>query len=259
MRALELPKRIAWKFVAEFQEPKYREITKNYNIAGHKRFYLVHIRKTGGVSLTNMFLSLGQPDYQSVYRELLDSRCNRIVKSGKVFVGWNRRLINKGNYFFAFSHIPWDKLRLPPNTFTISCFRDPVRRIISHHSMLMNFLINKIPHPCMREEGKWLGNSFDDFIDRIPKKHLLNQLYMFSKDFNINQAIDRIKKLSFYFFTEDFEEGIGRLNSKTGLNLQPIHILENSYKASISETSKRRLKEMLEDEYLLLDQLGSES
>ena len=177
----------------------------------------------------------------------------------KGFRGLESKVNQQRKLLFRISHIPWDKLRLPPNTFTISCFRDPVRRIISHHSMLMNFLVNKIPHPCMREEGKWLGNSFDDFIDRIPKKHLLNQLYMFSKDFNINQAIERIKKISFYFFTEDFEEGIKQLNSKTGLNLQPIHILENSYKASISETSKRRLKEMLEDEYLLLDQLGSES
>ncbi len=259
MRALELPKRIAWSLVSEFQEPKYRELTKNYQFAGHKRFYLVHIRKTGGISLVNMFLSLGQPDHQTLYRQLIDSRYNRVAKNGKVFAGWNGRLINKGNYFFAFSHIPWDRLRLPPDTFTISCFRDPVRRIISHHSMLMNFLINKTPHPCMREEGKWLGNTFDDFIDRIPRRHLLNQLYMFSKDFDINQAVDRIKKISFYFFTEDFEGGIERLNSRTGLNLQPIHIRESSYKANISDSSRRRLREMLADEYLLMDQLRSES
>ena len=43
-------------------EGRFRDISRNYNLRGYRRLYLVHIRKTGGTSLNNMFLSLAGSD-----------------------------------------------------------------------------------------------------------------------------------------------------------------------------------------------------
>jgi hypothetical protein len=34
--------------------------------------------------------------------------------------------------------------------------------------MLIDYKVNEIKHPCMEVELEWLGNSFEDFIGRIP-------------------------------------------------------------------------------------------
>lgn len=241
----------------QLEENRYRKIVAHYNISGYKRIYLIHIRKTGGTSLNHMFLSLGCSDTKSFYDELARSRGHRLIRNNKVFVGWNVRLINKGNYFYAFSHTPLHKLKIPPNTFTVTCFRDPVNRVISHYRMLMDYLINHIPHPCMITEGKWLGNTFDDFIDRIPQEHLLNQIYMFSEDFNIEEAVERVKSVSHFFFSEEFNKGIQELSKKTGVELTPIHIRKSQYPGEFSEANISRLKQRLAPEYLFLERLRS--
>ncbi|HET6464231.1 MAG TPA: hypothetical protein VFH55_01310, partial [Nitrospiria bacterium] len=178
---------------------------------------------------------------------------HRLLCNGKVYVGWNVPYINRGNYFYGFSHTPLHKLNHPKGTFTISCFRDPVKRVVSHYNMLMDFLVNKIDHSCMATEGKWLGESFDDFLRRIPQEHLLNQLYMFSENYEINEAVARAEQLSHYFFTDNFSEGIVELNRKTGLSLEPIHIRKERYSARISEDNISKLRGMLEKEYRFLD------
>ncbi|MBI5007633.1 MAG: sulfotransferase family 2 domain-containing protein [Nitrosomonadales bacterium] len=230
-------------------------MTASYDLGGYKRIYLVHIRKTGGTSLNHIFLNLQTGDSASLYENLARSPDHRIICGDKVYVGWNVRYINAGNYFYAFSHTPLHELDLPEGTFTVTCFRDPVKRVISHYNMLMNFQVNKIDHPCMAIEGKWLGNSFEDFLQRIPEEHLLNQLYMFSARFDASEALARVAGLSHYFFTEDFARGIDELNTKTGLNLKPLHIRKASFSASIPEESIEKLRGMLAREYAFLDRV----
>jgi len=226
----------------------------DYDLSGYKRIYLIHIRKTGGTSINNMFLSLGDKnDPASFYQDLAGKSDHRLIRNGKVFVGWNKRYINKGKYFYAFSHIPLHHLKLPEGTFTVTCFRDPAKRVISHYRMLNEFSKKEIEHPCMKLEGKWLGSSFDDFLDRIPKEHLLNQLYMFSGSFDVNRAFERIMNVSHHFFTEDFAKGIQGLNEKLGLNLDSIHIRKTEWNCKITQHNLDRLREMINEEYLLLD------
>jgi len=241
----------------QLEENRYRKIVAHYNISGYKRIYLIHIRKTGGTSLNHMFLSLGDSDAQSFYEDLARARGHRLMRNGKIFVGWNFRLINNGNYFYAFSHTPIHKLKLPEGTFTITCFRDPVQRIISHYQMLMNYSINHIPHPCMATEGKWLGGSFDDFMDRIPQEHLMNQLYMFSESFNIDEALQRVNSVSHYFFSEAFSKGVQVLTKKIGLELTPVHMRKSQPFGEISENNLIRLKQKLVAEYLFLEKIKS--
>jgi len=237
------------------EEKKYQEISSKYNFHGYKRIYLIHIRKSGGTSLNNMFLSLSGQDPELLYNQLAIIPDHRLQSNGLSYVGWNVRYINKGNYFYAFSHTPLHKLDLAEQTFAFTCFRDPVKRVVSHYNMLMDLYVNKIYHPCMTVEGKWLGLDFEDFLQRIPQEHLLNQLYMFSKQFDVEEALLNVKKLSHYFFDDTFSEGINKLNRKTGLALEPIHIRKANYNASIKEESLAKLRNMLGKEYLFLDQL----
>ena len=107
----------------------------------------------------------------------------------------------------------------------------------------------------MRVEGKWLGNSFDDFLQRIPKEELYRQLYMFSARCDINEAVDGTAGLSHHIITENFDRDIDALNRKTGLTLKAIHTRKTPYKASIPESSIANLREMLEKEYVFLDRI----
>jgi len=240
---------------AELEERKYRELT-NYNIAGEfRRIYLFHIRKTGGTSLNHILLSQGGEDREEVYRRLSEDKNHRIISNDKVFVGWNKKLIEQGYYYYAFSHMLKHQLRLPEGTFTITCLRDPVKRVLSHYKMLLEFKVNNIVHPCMKIEGEWLGNSFNDFLTNIPTEHLLNQLYMFSKNFDLNEAFDNIVGCSHFFFTEQFSLGVSQLSSKLGIELKPLHIRKTSIDVNFSRVDIDRLRSMLEAEYVLFDKL----
>ena len=98
---------------------KYKKISAKYDLNGYKRMYLVHIRKTGGTSLNNMFLALSGEDPKNLYDQLALARNHRLISNGLIYVGWNLRLINRGEYYYAFSHTPFHKLDLPEKTFTI--------------------------------------------------------------------------------------------------------------------------------------------
>ena len=234
---------------------KYRNVELPYDINGYERIYHIHIRKTGGTSLNDMFLSLDGNDGRLVRSEVNKSPSNRVLINNKIYASWNKRVIEKGNYFYAFSHFPIHKLKIPPNTFTLTCFRDPSKRVISHYNMLRAFEASNSNHPCMSIEGKWLGNNFDDFLNNIPDMHLLNQIYMFSESIDISEAIENISNITHIMLTETFNEGVTELNRKTGLELQPTHSRKSIHNEVIPEHSLRRLREMLAPEYELLDKI----
>jgi len=228
-----------------------------YKLRNYNRVYLIHIRKTAGTSLNKMFLSIGGGDSCLLYKKLAKAEKNRIEEGGLIFVGWNRLYINSGNYFYAFSHLPIYDLSLPKKTYTVTCFRDPADRIISHYSMLMNYRNNGVCHPCMDVEGKWLGNCFEDFIESIPKEHLLNQLFMFDRNFNVDAAIERVSQVSNVIFIEEFDSGVERINRDLGLELKPIHTRKVKREFEVSDTTMQRLNELLSVEYNFLSKVRS--
>ena len=231
----------------------------HYDINGYDRIYFIHIRKTGGTSLNHMFLSLGDNDPGKLYEELSRKPDHRIVRREKIFVGWNKKYINEGKYYYAFSHNPIYNLELPMNTFTVTIFRDPVKRVLSHYKMLLEYHENNIYRSDFEKEAEWLGDSFEDFVDRIPKEHLMNQLWMFSKSFNVSEAYERVQKVSHCFFAADFEKGITRLNEKLGLELKSLHIRKTSIQANVTNNALELLREMLTDEYRFLGLLHNRS
>lgn len=205
-----------------YSKNDWRLIESNNSISGYKRIYHYHIRKTGGTSLNQIFLRVfSQNDQSKIYRDLSRSFLHRVRNRDKIFVGWNKYLIEKGNYHYAFSHLSAHSLSLPEKTFTITILRDPIKRLISHYSMLKEYKDKKKNHACMKTEGRWLGKNFNDFLDNIPKRHLLRQLYFFSKNFDIDEAYRNItKNCSYYFFTEDFGKGVSDLNKILNLKMK---------------------------------------
>lgn len=256
MKPGQFVQRIVNRVKGEPGERTYSKIASGYDLRGYRRIYFVHIRKTGGTSLNNMFLSLSGEDSSSLYEQLSKAPGHRLLRNGIIYVGWEVRLINRGNYFYGFSHTPLHKLDLPAGTFTLSCFRDPVKRVVSHYNMLMDLHVNNIDHPCMATEGRWIGGNFDDFLQRIPQEHLLNQLYMFSARFDVDEAVKQVTNLSHYFFTDNFNEGITELNAKTGLGLEPVHTRKAGKCEQIAEDSIERLREMLDKEYRFLERIS---
>lgn len=237
----------------------YRYLATQYEFPDeYKRFYLFHIRKTGGTSLNHMFLSLGDQENTALYDRLSCTSEHRIVSGNKVFVGWDKKIIEEGNYFYAFSHIPFHLLNLPKDTFTITCLRNPVDRVISHYKMLLHYRKNNIQHPCMLTEGEWLGNGFEDFLERIPKKHLLNQLYMFSSSYNIEEAYQNIISSSFYFFTEEFQKGILNLSEKSNYALEIQHVRKHENVVNIEDKLMKLLEQFLAPEFILYEKLQLE-
>jgi len=246
-----------WRKVASlWQVFQCRKLARHYQIGGHwKRIYFYHIRKTGGTSINHMFLSSGADKGAEAYATMckLDGHC--LVSGKRVFVGWNPRLINAGHYFYAFSHVPAHRLELPERTFTFTCLRDPVRRVLSHYKMLIECSQSKAPPPWFKEEEVWLGNGFDDFLSNIPKEHLLNQLYMFSESFDPDEAFSRIAGCSFCFITEKFSHGIDGLSKKIGFDLNPVHIRRTTVELGLRSEEVERLRSMLAPEFTLYERV----
>jgi hypothetical protein len=168
---MRILKRILGKVVRSFPEAKYTAPTAFLN--GNRRIYHVHIRKTAGTSLNRIFMAASGGDENLIYNKVASSLTHTFNENGYKYTGYCCRSINRGNYFYAYSHLPYWKLDLPEYTFKFTSFRDPVLRVLSHYKMLDDLRQSGEFHPCMALEGKWLGNSIHDFIDNIPKSRKL--------------------------------------------------------------------------------------
>ena len=221
--------------------------------------YYIHVRKTAGTTINYAFLRSSQePDIDAFFENLAQKSNHRLIRNNRVFVGWNVRLINEGNYSYAFSHAPSHRLKLPPHVFTFTCLRDPAKRVISHYNYLRNFQVNHINHPCMKREGGWLGNSLADFMANTPKEYLKNQLYTFSERFDVNEAVDRVMECNYYFFTNEMEEGMKTLEQRVDWPLPVSSQNRSGYQEDVDESHVAQLHDLLRDEYELVDRLKQE-
>ena len=221
--------------------------------------YYIHVRKTAGTTINYAFLRRSQaPDVGEFFETMAQKPNHRLIGNNQVFVGWNVRLINEGNYSYAFSHAPAHRLKLPPHVFTFTCLRDPVKRVISHYNYLRNFQVNHIDHPCLEREGSWPGNSLADFMTNTPREYLMNQLYMFSPSFDVNEAFDRVMQCNYFFFTHELDEGMKTLEQRLHWELPVSSQNRSGYREEIDEAQVDQLRELLRDEYKLVDRLRQE-
>ena len=229
-----------------------RRLIQGYDFAGFKRFYHYHCRKTAGTSISKIFMGLTGRDGGHVFKDLGKQTDRPWIENDLIFVGWNKALIEQGDYFFGFSHFPIHQVKVPENTFRFTSLRDPAERLFSHYRMLLGFAKDETPHPCFAEEGKWLGRTFDDFLDAVPMPHLMNQLYMFSESYDVQEAAENILNLDFCFFVESFCQSLAQFNAKTGLQLTHRHDRKSQFVQRLNERQMERLKRILSPEYEML-------
>lgn len=237
----------------------YRRLADYALPGGFRRIYHYHIPKTGGTSLNYMFLGLGGEAARSVYDRLIQPAApsRRTVSGGKVFVGWDRGLIEQGHYFYAFSHVPRHQLALPERTFTLTCLRDPVQRVVSLYQELLKYRNWDADHPCRTATDAWLGDSFQDFLQKAPRAELLAQLSLFSPRLDVAEALDHILACSFSFRTEDFAAGCAALSERLGLSLTALHARQANRRIEVTQRDMRTLEILLEPEYRLLEKFDA--
>lgn len=220
---------------------------------GYARVYHHHIRRTAGTSLNSAFYATGGPGFAE--KEPLLASQGWMVHGGRVFVAHNKFLIGNGAYFFARSHSPAHELRLPPRTFTVTILRDPVDRVISHYNVLAEWEKNDVRHPSRAVEGAWLGSSFADFLARVPREHLLRQLYTFSASYSVEEAQAAISGLDAVLLREDFAAGVSALSARLGIELALLREKVSTPVRPVGDEDRARLREMLEPEYALIDRV----
>ncbi|MEO0794576.1 MAG: hypothetical protein AAFX93_05425 [Verrucomicrobiota bacterium] len=233
-------------------EPSYRAPVSIPG--GNERIYHVHIRKTAGSSINHAFMAASGGDDQKIYDDIIAAPDHLVECNGFVYQGWEFEKIQAGNYFFAFSHNPFWGLNLPPKTFTITCFRDPIKRVLSHYKMLKHYEESKIDHPCMKTEGAWMGSSLEDFAHNIPGDRLLNQLFMFSEALDIQEALNSCQKIDRILFTENLQENLDDLGKYLGLTLPTQHRKKTSDRP-FPDQAIETLRERLDPEYRFLEML----
>lgn len=224
--------------------PIYRENHRNYD-----RIYHVHIRKCAGTSFNKCFIESVSCTVNS-YDAIAKSFIKRLKFDEKPIVGWNKYLIEKGCYWYGFSHIPFYEIKFPSNTFTFTFLRDPAERLLSHYNMINDFINEGIDHPSLKVESQWCEFDFDYFLETIPRLHRENQLYMFSPNFDVNEAIENLSKVSYVDLIESIEpKFIKYLSKNLDINLSYKHLRKSSQKFEPTEIQREKLNFMLKDEY----------
>lgn len=221
-----------------------------------RRIYLFHVRKTAGTSLVRSFLALGGEDPSAVERRIAGSLLSR-TRSGQYVVTCGLGTLQQGSYFFGWSHMAGHRLRLPGRTFTIALLRDPVARVLSYYRYLIAGDAGQgTGWRVQNDERALAGESFSDFLENIPDELLLNQLYMFSRRFDVSEAVDRIGECSAIMMTETYERDLRNLTLTLGLALGYRHERITALtKARIDENQLDALRDRLTAEYELLEKL----
>lgn len=223
--------------------------------------YLYHIRKCGGRSLIfSLLWQLGNAP------EIYAAICRgETMHAGRKIAGWQPR--PDADAYLAWSHVGYDACVIPPGAFTVTVLRDPLARVVSYYGMLRMYEAGASGAASVApEELQYLrGNNLREFVHALPKERLLRQLFMFSENFDVDQAAGRIRALSHYFRVEDYAAGLARLATKLGVGELEMYRVDDPAKSDAVRQRiadelpaiESELRHMLKLEYELLEAVGN--
>lgn len=234
-------------------EAHIRRLARTYRIGEGKwrRIYFYHMQKAGGSSLNKMFMDLSGVPSDEVYRQIVRHPQHRVVVGDKIYVGWLKNYIEEGHYFFAYSHIAAHELRLPPETFTFTCLRHPIKRLLSYYKERLYFARNKPDHHHTQRIQDWFSEDFDTFVTQAPKSLLMPQLYMFSANFDVEEALAGVLGCDHFFLTEATDKGVAQMAQRLQLPLVPRHDRQAKLDFTPSEAQIKLAQELLAPEITL--------
>lgn len=226
----------------------------------YKRIYHSHIRKCAGTSFNKLILGKECDQNQESRDKIYSSLCRNslLILNDKIYLCHNNHLINQGNYYYAFSHSPYWSLKFDDDTFIFTNFRNPVKRVISHYQMIKEYCDEGNNHSCMMTEGKWLGKdkTFKEFLSNMPIQHSHAQLYHYSKNLDISEALVNIGRINFVGRVETLSEKGYQELGKICPNLTiPNEHLRKSKPQKISEDDYNFAKEILKKEFDLIQNI----
>ena len=203
---------------------------------GIDRVYHIHIRKSAGSSLNNVFFMQAGLSLQEFWREPV------YVKNGMVFVQHQKEPIIQGNYYYASSHYPIWELNLKPNTFTYCILRDPIDRLVSLYKYYCwvaqvdekTGYAKDPSYYVLLAQKNLLNKTFSDFVKELSPKYLSNQLFIFDKDLNAEKAIALLATVNKVYFFDMLDFAITDLTAT--LNLKPTQLTkERSFQDVVFE------------------------
>jgi hypothetical protein len=244
---------IGWR---AWKEPDYRRLSRTYRLPGDaERVYCHHIRKTAGTSLHFAFLGLGDEDPTVVHQRIAASDLHRTISGGYAFAAHLRQVLQGGDYLYGWSHLPAHRISLPRRTYTVTILRDPCDRVISHYNYIREGDQPGMAFAVTKEERALASDGFPAFLERLPRKDLLRQIFTFSSGFAVAEAVEAIAGCSAVLFTETYESDLAALAASLDLPLKPRRDRATRDRNSISSAEREQLREVLEPEYDLLRQL----
>jgi hypothetical protein len=200
-------------------------------------------------------MALGGEDPRVVHERISVSDEHRTISGGYAFVAFDRRRLAQGRYFYGWAHRPAHRQTLPPKTFTITILRDPVERVRSYFDYLVVGDDPAMPERVSDDERRLACDGFGPFLNRLPERDLLRQLYMFSAAFDVGESVERISACSHVHFVEDNDAGVAALSRRLGLSLVSRRERVTGVRTELSVTQRDRLRQLLEPEYDMIGRL----
>lgn len=229
--------------------------------AAYRRIYHVHIRKTAGTSINAAFLGCKGHFQNDTFLQLHENRPHAVNLDGFVVAGWDRALIARSCYHYAFSHIPFYNLSLGEDVFAFTIIRDPFERYMSYFKMLRDYLCKGYwpqtgkRHADLERESCTANLGPIGCLAAAHPPHVLTQLYMFSPKFDLSEAVENAARLNAIYDSSQLGCCVDDMAQNFGIGLTLCHHNRSRAKVEISDKEKDVVLTVLQPEYDFIKRL----